>query len=100
VRAASVLLAGDFLWSIAGGTGAYMAGQEALQIHGWSGPDSALGGLPIESATAPSYLGWPEPASWSITVSFVPIAVALVLALLGLAFRAGERMQVETEGLV
>lgn len=100
VRAAAVLFVGGFLWSIAGGTGAYLAGREALEIHGGYGPDSALGGLPVDMATALSYLGWPEPASWSVNFSFLPFAVALVLALLGLAFRAGERLQAETEGLV
>ena len=56
--------------------------------------------LPVDMATALSYLGWPEPAPWSVNFSFLPFAVALVLALLGLAFRAGERLQAETEGLV
>lgn len=100
VQAAAVLFGGGFLWSIAGGVGAYMAGREALEIHGWYGPDSVLGGLPLDPNTALSYLGWPQPADWSINFSILPFAVAVVLTLLGLAFRTGERLQKDTEGLI
>ena len=99
VQAAAVLFGGGFLWSIAGGIGAYLAGREALEIHGWSAPDSVVGGL-ADSTTALSYLGWPEPADWSVSFTLLPFAVAIVLALLGLAFRTGERLQADTEGLI
>lgn len=100
IRAAAVLFAGSFLWSILGSVGAYLAGREALEIHGWNGPESILGGLPLDSTEALSYLGWPEPGSWSVNFSFLPFMAAFVLCLLGLAFRAGERMQADTEGLI
>jgi hypothetical protein len=98
---AYVLFVGAGLWSIAGSIGAYMAGREALQIRGWSGPDSVFGvSFPVDSWTALSYLGWPEAGDWSVTFSAIPFAVAFVLALLGLVFRAGERLQIDTAGLV
>lgn len=97
---AYVLFVGAGLWSIAGSIGAYMAGREALQIHGWSGPDSVFGSVPLDGWEALSYFGWPEAGDWSVTFSAVPITCAFVLALLGLAFRAGERMQADSEGLV
>jgi hypothetical protein len=97
---AYVLFVGAGLWSIAGSIGAYMAGREALQIHGWSGPDSVFGSVPWDGWEALSYFGWPEAGDWSVTFSAVPFACAFVLALVGLAFRAGERMQADSEGLV
>jgi hypothetical protein len=100
VRAAGVLFLGGFLWSIAGGTGAYLAGREALEIHAGYWPDSVLGGPRVDMATALSYLGWPEPGTWSVNFSMLPFAVALVLALLGLVFRMGERLQADTDGLI
>jgi hypothetical protein len=97
---AYVLFVGSALWSIAGSIGSYMAGREALQLHGWSGPDSVFGSVPLDGWEALSYFGWPEAGDWSVSFSFLPFAAAFVLALLGLAFRAGERMQADSEGLV
>jgi hypothetical protein len=97
---AYVLFVGSVLWSIAGSIGAYMAGREALQLNGWVGPDTVFGGAALDGLEALSYFGWPEAGDWSVNFSFVPFAVAFILALLGLAFRAGERMQADTEGLV
>jgi hypothetical protein len=101
---AYILFGGSALWSVAGSIGAHLAGVEALELHGWTvtgvlaaGADA--GDFP-SSLTDWSYLGWLEPAEWSVTFSFLPFAVAFVLALLGLAFRAGERLQADTAGLV
>ncbi len=99
-RLASILFAGGLLWAFVAGTGSYLAGQEALQIQGW-GTDAGFPWpdlpLTVEGLAA---IGWPEPASWSVTVPWTPLAAALGLALLGLACRAGERMQADTAGLV
>jgi hypothetical protein len=104
LTSAYVLFGGSVAWSVAGSIGAHMAGIEALELHGWTvtGPleSGATSGDFPSSLTDWSYLGWLEPADWSVTFSFLPFAVAFVLALLGLAFRAGERMQADTAGLV
>lgn len=96
-----VLFVGAGVWSLVGSIGAAMAGREALEIHGWTyaggGADPSQFPTSIEDL---AYLGWPEPAGMSVTFSFVPFLVACALALLGMAFRVGERMQADTEGLV
>lgn len=95
-----VIFSGALVWSVAESIGSYLAGQEALRIQGWASTSEVLGSWVPDSATALSYLGWPEPANWSVNLSFLPFGAACVLALLGLAFRSGERMQADTEGLV
>ena len=97
---AYVLFGGSVLWSVAGSIGAHLAGVEALEVHGWTATGVVNADDFPSTVTDLSYLGWPEPASWSVNFSFVPFAVAFILALLGLAFRAGERLQSDAEGLV
>lgn len=101
LRGALALFVGSLAWSLLDSFGAYLAGQEALAVHSWGAEASGIwvDSFPQKAADL-SYLGWPEPAMWSVTFSFFPLVAALALALLGLAFRAGERMQADTEGLV
>jgi len=101
LRGAVVLGVGSIAWSLLESIGAFWAGQEALGVHGWGGEESGpwVDFFPTNAADL-SYLGWPEPALWSVTFSFFPLAAALAMALLGLAFRAGEQLQSDTEGLV
>lgn len=100
ITSAVVLFVGAGLWSVVGGIGSYIAGREALEIHGMSAAEGTIGAqLFPDTVGGLSYYGWPSP-TLSIVVPFWPLGIAAALALLGLAFRAGERMQADTEGLV
>lgn len=99
-RVAWILFAGSVLSAILSDVGSSLAGQEALRVHGW-GTKAGFRWPDLElTAENLAYLGWPEPGPLSITIPWTPLAAALGLALLGLAFRAGERMQADTAGLV
>lgn len=100
VQCAIVLFLGALLWSFVGGIGSYTAGREALEIHGMSAMDGTIGAQIFPETPADlSYFGWPEPTLF-IVFPFWPLGIASALALLGAAFRAGERLQADTEGLV
>lgn len=100
IQCAVVLFVGALLWSFVGGIGSFIAGREALEIHSWGAMDGTLGSqLYPQSPEDLSYLGWPEPALF-ISLPFWPLGIAAALALLGAAFRTGERLQADTEGLV
>jgi hypothetical protein len=100
IQCAIVLFVGALLWSLVGGIGSFVAGREALEIHSWGAVDRTLGAqLYPQSPEDLSYLGWPEP-TMSISLPFWPLGIASVLALLGAAFRTGERLQADTEGLI
>ncbi|MFT3968948.1 MAG: hypothetical protein QM695_01370 [Micropruina sp.] len=99
-RVAWILFAGSVLSAVLSDVGSSLAGQEALGVYGW-GTEAGFRWPDLElTADSLAYLGWPEPAPLSITIPWAPLAAALGLALLGLAFRAGERMQADTAGLV
>ncbi len=100
ITSAVVLFLGAGLWSVVGGIGSYIAGREALEIHGMSANEGTIGAeLFPETTRDLSYYGWPSP-TLSIVVPFWPLGIAVALVLLSLAFRAGEQMQADTEGLV
>lgn len=100
VQCAVVLFVGALLWSVAGGIGSFIAGREALVIHSMSAADGTIGAqLFPETPADLSYFGWPEPALF-VQIPFWPLGIASALALLGAAFRTGEQLQADTEGLV
>ena len=100
IQCGVVLFVGALLWSVVGGIGSYAAGREALEIHGWGADEGTLAAQLLgDSTTDLSYFGWPAPTLF-ITLPFWPLGIASALALLGAAFRTGERLQKDTEGLI
>ena len=100
IQCAMVLFVGALLWSVIGGIGSYAAGREALEIHGWGADAGTVAAQLLGDSTIDlSYFGWPAPALF-ITLPFWPLGIASALALLGAAFRTGERLQKDTEGLI
>jgi len=100
IQCGVVLFVGALLWSVGGGIGSYAAGREALEIHGWGADEGTLAAQLLgDSTTDLSYFGWPAPTLF-ITLPFWPLGIASALALLGAAFRTGERLQKDTEGLI
>lgn len=100
IHCAVVLFLGALIWSVVGGIGSYMAGREALEIHSMSASQGSIGfELFPETPADLSYFGWPDPALF-ISIPFWPLGIAAALALLGAAFRTGERLQADTDGLI
>ncbi|MFT4216759.1 MAG: hypothetical protein QM619_06180 [Micropruina sp.] len=99
-RVAAILFVGTLLYALVNAIGSDLAGQEALAIQGWGSDETSPWPKTGVTRDQLSYLGWPEPATFRIMFPWTPFAVALGLAVLGLAFRAGERMQTDTAGLV
>ena len=100
IQCGGVRFVGALLWSVVGGIGSYAAGREALEIHGWGADEGTLAAQLLgDSTTDLSYFGWPAPTLF-ITLPFWPLGIASALALLGAAFRTGERLQKDTEGLI
>lgn len=97
---AALLLASSFAWTLAGGLGNAMATDQALRFRSmaYTGNDPAV--VEAMSNGDLSGLGWPIPADTIANFSFAPLAGALILAVIGVAFAAGERMQQDVEGLV
>lgn len=83
---------------------ALASNQAAHQALGLVGGASYEGNNPlIEERLMKGYLpieGWPEPADFALQFEFIPLAVALILVLLGAVFAAGEKMQHDVDGLV
>lgn len=103
LASAGIVLVGAALWSILAGTGSYQAGIEAFYPVAADGvaingplPD---GSFPESPADLVRY-GWLDPAPLTLTLSLWPVVAAFVLAMLGVIFRLGEKMQKDTEGLV
>ncbi len=96
---ALLLFAGSFAWAVLGDTGAYLAGEEALDVSGW-GTDQALTSYLGQTELNAYDLGWPETAHWQVNLPMLPLGVAFGLALLSLVFAAGQKMQEDTEGLI
>jgi hypothetical protein len=74
--------------------GEWSAGRDALFVTAWgsasiSGPGTTLADL-----------GWPDPAYFALQIPFLPLLLGLGLTAIAAVFRAGERLQRDTEGLV
>jgi len=92
VSSIAVFLGGG-LGSVLTQLGELAAGSEVLEVHAWSytGP-----GVP----NSLDQLGWPASASVTLTFEWWPLLIAAALAAVAVAFRSGERLQRDTEGLV
>jgi hypothetical protein len=89
---------GGIAWQVFYATGNGIAARQALEVGGWSAqaPTSEIADYLFTTDTG---TGIPEP-SLNFTIDFWPLYFALVLAALVFAFRYGERLQRDTEGLV
>lgn len=99
---AAIVVAGGLIWSIAGDIGAWRAGVEALQLYGW-GAEGALAeelsNPDIDTQTFLAEHGWLAPAGFTLTIPFWPLSIGLGLALVGTAFRTGQRLRTDVATL-
>lgn len=96
--AAVVLFVGFTGWSVLDGLGSWLAGQEAL-APGWMYAIEGMRGMEVLPSDFARY-GWLSPADWTLTINIWPLLCAMALAILGVIFRSGEKLQQDTEGLV
>lgn len=89
---------GGILWQVCFAVGGSIASAQALTVTGWAS-DHPLGSDPLETDFDPFATGLPEPTVMA-QLDFWPLLLGLALAAVGLAFRRGERLQRDTEGLV
>lgn len=97
---AATITVGGLLWQICFGIAGSAASEQALRVTGWNsefpGAESAT---PSDSGLDPFATGLPMP-SFGFSIEFWPLFLGLALAAVALAFRQGERLQRDTEGLV
>jgi hypothetical protein len=91
VAAAAVAIGGS-VWQVCFQIAGSVASSQALTVSAWA-TDTAVAGDPGTD------VGWPQPAI-GLTFEFWPLLAGLVLAVLAVAFRHGERLQHDMEGLV
>jgi hypothetical protein len=91
---AVIIMVGGIAWQVAGIVAGTLAADQVLRWQGW-GMDSAT----VDWTDITEIIGLPSVGNnWS--VDFWPIGVGLALLALSAAFRYGERLQKDTEGLV
>jgi hypothetical protein len=88
--AASAVAAGGIAWQICFELAGLLASSQVLTVNAWTAS---------EAVTAEGVTGLPEPAM-GFEIEFWPLFLALALAALAAAFRHGERLQRDVEGLV
>ncbi|MCW4385393.1 hypothetical protein OH146_06355 [Salinibacterium sp. SYSU T00001] len=101
----ATVAAGGIVWQVLFAIGGSIASEQALRVSGWTsenapGPDQQgldpqWEGTPYD----PLATGLPEPTIFA-QLDFWPILLGLALAAVAFAFRRGERLQRDTEGLV
>jgi hypothetical protein len=89
--AAVALVVGGVVWQLCFGIGQSMAAQEALTITGWDWNESLGLDDPSVLMPVPRVL---------VTVEFWPIFTGMALAAVAAAFRHGEQLQSDTDGLI
>ncbi|PZQ90389.1 MAG: hypothetical protein DI534_04020 [Leifsonia xyli] len=89
VSAVAVFVGGG-LSSMLTQLGEWRVSDEALRVEGWGYTGSA-------APTSLSDLGWPDPALFLLTFEWWPLLIAFALAVVGLAFRAGELLRARAE---
>lgn len=82
---------GGILWQVCSGIGGSLVSAQVLTVTGWSIDDKEVTG-------GPSEIGWPLP-SLGFGVDFWPIAAALAIVAIGIAFRYGETLQADAARL-
>jgi hypothetical protein len=95
---AVVIGVGGIAWQILYAVANGIAARQALQVNSWSGgaPNPEIADYLFRTDIG---MGIPEPSP-HFTIDFWPLYFALILAALAFAFRYGERLQRDTEGLV
>ena len=95
VNVAAVAIAvGGLLWQVCFWIGGSIASAQVLSVTGWTSDDPRAQDPSFDFAT-----GLPEP-TFAMTIDFWPLFLGLALAAVAAAFRYGERLQRDTEGLV
>ncbi len=94
---AIAIAAGGVLWQACFWIGGTIASEQVLQVRGWTSEEPAAGDP--RAALDPLATGLPEP-TFALTIDFWPLMLGLALAAVAAAFRYGERLQRDTEGLV
>jgi hypothetical protein len=90
--AAVAVAAGGILWQLCFQLAGVLASAQVLTVTAWTADEAVM-------ADPGTDIGWPEP-SFGFTLEFWPLMLGLALAALAAAFRHGERLQRDTEGLV
>jgi hypothetical protein len=90
--AAVAIAAGGLAWQVCFELAGTRASAQVLTVTGWRAEESVM-------ADPATDIGWPDP-SFGFTLDFWPILLGLALAALAAAFRHGERLQRDVEGLV
>lgn len=95
---AATIAAGGIAWQICFGIGGSSASYQLLSLSGWAseGPSSEITNYLLEHFEA---TGLPQP-TFLIDLGFWPLMLGLALAVIGVAFQHGARLQRDTEGLV
>ncbi len=91
VSAVSIAI-GGLAWQVLFQLGGLAASTQVLLVTGWNAGDVVMQDPDIG-------IGWPEPYM-GFTLEFWPLFLALPLVAVAIAFRYGERLQRDTEGLV
>lgn len=92
--AAAAVAMGGLGWQVCFAVGGWKASLQTLTITAWNINDRDVG-----ANGALDEVGWPHPGG-GLTVDFWPVFIALALVAVAVAFRYGERLQVEKARLV
>ncbi|MDF1490354.1 hypothetical protein [Tessaracoccus caeni] len=100
---AVIVAVGGVIGSVLGDIGDWRAGVEALDVSGFGVTGPLVDAFDLEIYdTGQQFLanhGWLAPQTLEITIPFWPISVGLALAIIGAAFRAGQRLRGDVEEL-
>ena len=92
--AAVAIVIGGTLSAVLQQWGEWSAGQDALSVTAWTAYHVG------DATPSLAELGWPAPADFTLQIPFIPLLLGLGLGAVAAVFRAGERLQRDTDGLV
>jgi hypothetical protein len=92
--AAATVIAGGILWQLCGAIGGLLASYRVLNIGGAEFTDV------IRITDLTTVYGMPRPGGGSFMIDLWPFGIGIALLAIAAAFRYGERLQKDTEGLV
>lgn len=98
MRTGALIAVGGIVWQLLFGIGASIASHQVLELTGWSASVPTEGSADYLFTALPDS-GLPDP-TLAVSVDFWPLFLGLALAAIAFAFRYGERLQRDTEGLV
>jgi len=96
---AVAIAAGGVLWQVCYWIGGSIASEQLLRVGGWRSHELFADDPRALDGFDPLVTGLPEP-TFALTIDFWPLFLGLALAAVAAAFRYGERLQHDTEGLV